>query len=269
MIQSGSKPKKVVFTMRDQSYCWILDVGDGKLSKPNDGYASIEIPYQFLISNIHAIVTSTYPNILHEYLNEDFLHCSAILASTIEMVDEINDYRKYLSSDSVDKSEFNDNEALEGLTPEFLNSLRTSGLPNHKIKLKIGTPIMLLRNLDQGEGLCNGTKMIVSRLANHVIKAKIMTGKNVGKLYYIPRMSMSLSQRQFPLIVSYVMIINKSQGQSLANIGLYLPHPVFSHGQLYVAFSRVQSMEGLKVLILDKEGKPSNTTTNVVFKQVF
>ncbi|KAF1863047.1 hypothetical protein Lal_00018892 [Lupinus albus] len=185
--------------------------------------------------------------------------------------------REYLSSDSVDKSESNDNEALEGLTPEFLNSLRTSGLPNHKIKLKIGTPVMLLRNLDQGEGLCNGTRMIVNRLVNHVIKAKIMKGKNVGKLYYIPRMSMSPSQSMWPfkltriqflLIVSYVTI-NKSQGQSLASVGLYLPHPVFSHDKLYVAFSRVQSIEGLKVLIHDKEGKSSNTTTNIVFKEVF
>ncbi|KAF1883574.1 hypothetical protein Lal_00043260 [Lupinus albus] len=122
--------------------------------------------------------------------------------------------REYLSS-----SESNDIEALQGLTTEFLNSLRTSGLPNHKIKLKVGTSIMLLRNLDQTEGLCNGTRMIVNRLANHVIEAKVMTEKNVGKIFYIPRMSLSpshspwpfkLTRRQFPLTVSYVMTINKS-----------------------------------------------------------
>jgi len=77
-----------------------------------------------------------------------------------------------------------------------------------------------------------------------------------------------MTRRQFSLIVSYAMTINKSQGQSLQCVGLYLPQPVFSHDQLYVAFSRVQSKAGLKILIHDKEDKPLNSTTNVVFKEV-
>lgn len=59
------------------------------------------------------------------------------------------------------------------------------------------------------------------------------------------------------------------QGQSLEKVGLFLPRPVFSHGQLYVALSRVTSKKGLKILILDKEGKIARQTTNVVFKEVF
>ncbi|KAF1897536.1 hypothetical protein Lal_00036978 [Lupinus albus] len=164
---------------------------------------------------------------------------------------EGSDERKYLSSDSIDMSDSND---IEALYKDLLLSV-----PNHKIKLKVGTPIMLLRNLDQTEVLCNGTRMIVNRLANHVIEVKVMTGKNVGKIFYIPRMSWSpshslwpfkLTRRQFPLTVSYAMTINKSQGQSLTSVG-------------------VQSMEELKILIHDKEGKTMNTTINVVFKEVF
>jgi len=137
---------------------------------------------------------------------------------------------------------------------------------------------MLLRNLDQSQGLCNGSRLIVTKLANHVISAKIITGKSKGTQIYIPRMSKSLSQspwpfklirRQFPIMLSYAMTINKSQGQSLDCVRLYLPTPVFSHGQLYVAASRVKSKSGLKILVHDNENKPLTTTTNVVFKEVF
>ena len=69
-------------------------------------------------------------------------------------------------------------------------------------------------------------------------------------------------------MVSYAMIINKSQGQSLASMGLYLPIPVFSHGQLYVAVSRVQNKSGLKILIHENNKRALDSTTNVVFKEV-
>jgi ATP-dependent DNA helicase PIF1 len=171
-----------------------------------------------------------------------------------------------------------DSTVTDVLTPEFLSTLRTSGLPNHSIKLKVGCPIMLLRNIDQAEGLCNGTRLIVTKMATHVLEAKIMGGKHHGNIIYIPRMDMSPSQspwpfklcrRQFPIVVSYSMTINKSQGQSLDWVGLYLPKDVFSHGQIYVAISRVTSKKGIKILIHDEHKLPKDTTTNVVYKEIF
>ena len=55
----------------------------------------------------------------------------------------------------------------------------------------------------------------------------------------------------------------------MSNVGLYLPNPVFSHGQLYVVLSRVKSIDGLKVLILNKEKEATNVTTNVVYIEAF
>ena len=80
------------------------------------------------------------------------------------------------------------------MTTEFLNSLTTYSLPNHSIKIKIGSLIMLLRNLDQTQGLCNDTRLIVTRLAKHMIATDIISGKNIGQNVYIPRMYMSPSQ---------------------------------------------------------------------------
>jgi len=65
------------------------------------------------------------------------------------------------------------------------------------------------------------------------------------------------------------MTINKSQWQSLKHVGVYLPTPVFSHGQLYVVVSRVTSKEGLKILITDEDGEDTNVTSNVVYEEVF
>jgi ATP-dependent DNA helicase PIF1 len=62
------------------------------------------------------------------------------------------------------------------------------------------------------------------------------------------------------MVLSNAMTINKSQGQSLKNVGIYLPNDVFSHGQLYVAISKVTSRNGLKILITDEEGKYTSNT---------
>ncbi|KAG5068215.1 hypothetical protein JHK85_000592 [Glycine max] len=173
---------------------WIKQC-NGQISLPNYGHADIQIPYEFLIQDytdpIPAIVQTIYPNLANQYLNIDFLQSRSILASNIEK-QILGEEIEYLSSDLVDMSDTVDSPAFEAITAEFLNTLKTTSIPNHSIKLKSGTPIMLIRNIDQAEGLCNGTRVTITRLANQVIKAKIIASKNIGSLIYVPRISMAV-----------------------------------------------------------------------------
>ncbi|KAL9816423.1 putative DNA helicase [Arabidopsis thaliana] len=240
---------------------WLLAVGDGRINEPNDGVAIIDIPEDLLITNadkpIESITNEFYgdPQILQEITDPKFFQGRAILAPKNEDVNTINEY----------------------LLEQFLNSIKLPGLPNHSLRLKVGAPIMLLRNLDPKGGLCNGTRLQIMQLCTQIVEAKVITGDRIGNIVLIPTMNLTptdtkllfkMRRRQFPLSVVFAMTINKSQCQSLEHVGLYLPKPVFSHGQLYVALSRVTSKKGLKILILDKDGKLQKQTTNVVFKEV-
>jgi ATP-dependent exoDNAse (exonuclease V) alpha subunit len=90
-------------------------------------------------------------------------------------------------------------------------------------------------------------------------------------------------RKQFPVRLSFAMTINKSQGQTIPNVGVYLPEPVFSHGQLYVALSRATATKNIKVLTGagdekddkdDKKKKKKNISTtetytkNIVYTEV-
>jgi hypothetical protein len=270
---------------------WILGVGDGSIGDFNDGDITVQIPDDLLIHSfgdpLSAIVKSTYPNLLQNMNDPSFFQDRAILATKNVIVDAINNYmldlipgeeKTYLSYDSLCNARSDVNMPNDVHTPEVLNTIVASGVPNHKLRLKVGVPVMLLRNIDPASGLCNGTRLIITRMGRCVLQCKVITGSNIGHKVLIPRFSLTPSdkripfkfrRKQFPLMVSFAMTINKSQGQSLRYIGVYLSQPVFSHGQLYVALSRVTSRKGLKILITDDKGEDSNTTENVVYKEVF
>ena len=178
------------------------------------------------------------------------------------------DARVYLSADEVVTDD--DFEQTQYPT-EFLNSLTPSGMPPHRLILKVGAVVMLLCNLNLNEGLCNGTRLLIRCLHNNSIDAKVLTGSCANQNVLIPRIVLSpsnteipftLSRRQFPLRLAYAMTINKAQGQTFNRVGIYLERPCFSHGQLYVAFSRGRKFQDVRVEILNttEQGRHQDKT---------
>ena len=168
---------------------------------------------------------------------------------------------------------------------EVLNECQPSGMPPHKLYLKDDMPVILLRNVDSPAGACNGARLMIRSLSKNLIDAELMSGKNAGNRVYIPRMDLTpaknlyafqLHRRQFPVLPAFGMTINKSQGQSFEKFGIYLPKPVFAHGQLYVALSRVGALKDIRLFIEgeDDQGHCMNTkegtfTRNIVYREMF
>jgi hypothetical protein len=176
---------------------------------------------------------------------------------------------------SVDNASNNGGVANDAIPNEYLNTITVPGMPLHETELKINCPIILLRNLNSYEGLCNGTRMVVTAMAERVIQAQILTGTHAGKKAFIPRISLDTSmsaglgfilrRRQYPIRLAFGMSINKAQGQSLDRVGIYLNNPVFTHGQLYVALSRCTDRRNLKILL---PPNANGRTPNIVYREV-
>jgi len=202
--------------------------------------------------------------------NDDVDHINSIVMERLP-----GDMHVYRSADSIIDD---DNAAV--VPVEFLNTLNVSGLPPHMLELKVNSPIILLRNLHPSAGLCNGTRLLCKAFNSRVIDAEIISGSRVGDRVFIPRMCLlpsdsglpfAFQRRQFPVKTCFAMTINKSQSQTFDFVGLYLPRPVFTHGQLYVALSRVGAANRTKVFL--GEGfllgfRGTSYTRNVVYNEV-
>ncbi|GJR59128.1 ATP-dependent DNA helicase PIF1-like protein [Tanacetum coccineum] len=183
--------------------------------------------------------------------DDEYLKERVILTPRNDDVDEINTYMfnklagksvTYNSADEICKASTESLDQQQLYPTNFLNTLNFSGMPPHALCLKKELPIMLLRNVNPTKGLCNGTRLIITELGEFVIHAKILTGSHVGDTVLIHQIIITSNQSKWPFVLKrrkylvkpcYAMTINKSQGQSLNYVGLYLHNPVFSHGQLY------------------------------------
>ncbi|XP_061357215.1 uncharacterized protein LOC133301580 [Gastrolobium bilobum] len=141
---------------------WLLKIGDGDLGDDVDGESIITIPDELLIKGsedpLSDIVDFVYPNLMDNILDPTFFKERALLTPKLSDVAMLNEHlmamipgeeRTLLSSNKVLKQD--DNSSLEDdeISPDILNTFSCSGIPYHKLTLKVKVPVMLLRNIDQ------------------------------------------------------------------------------------------------------------------------
>ncbi|XP_050558894.1 uncharacterized protein LOC118275784 [Spodoptera frugiperda] len=229
-------------TQSGQYAAALLKIGEGRMTTDANGMTTLNQEFCNAVQNLEDLKNNVYPGLEYNMRNREWLCERAILAPTNEIVGKINermmshvqgDVVEYLSVDIV-----MDSEQVTSYPTEFLNSLELSGVPSHKLRLKVGVPVLLMRNLEAPR-LCNGTRLQITQLGRNIIGAIIMTGIAKDEEVLIPRIPMiptdlpfQFKRIQFPLKPAFAMTINKAQGQTLKVAGVHLEKNCFSHGQL-------------------------------------
>nr|CAD2195894.1 unnamed protein product [Meloidogyne enterolobii] len=211
--------------------------------------------------------------IKNENYNE--LYNYAILSPFNSIVDNYNEeiMKKFPGETktllSIDETETNN----LAITPEILNSLKCPNFPNHSISLKEKSMIMLVRNLNVKEGLCNGTRLQVANIGKHVLNCIIKSGDKIGETTLIPRITLIedkkfpfvIKRHQFPIRLAFAFTINKSQSQTFEKIGIDYTEDPFSHGQTYVSLSRAKSWEKIRIKVSEKN--KDKRIKNIVWRE--
>ncbi|XP_057452941.1 uncharacterized protein LOC130744804 [Lotus japonicus] len=188
VILKGSR-SDIISSAVNSFYLW-------KYFKPiGDDDSNIEIPSDLLVRESNnpllELVNFTYPDVVANLKNHAYFEQRALLAPTLESIEEVNNFMlsmipgeetKYLSYDTPCRSDEDSDIDAEWFTSEFLNDVKCYGIPNHRIVLKVGVPLMLIRNLDQSAGLCNGTRLMVTALTSYIIVATALSGTKSGTM---------------------------------------------------------------------------------------
>lgn len=264
---------------------WLLDLGSGKLRCVYQNI--IEIPRHMICTTREELESQVYNDLEANHTNPNFLYKRAIVSTTNDIIQSRNfDIIQRLPgelvvSESIDECVEEKHKTLYQV--EFINRINVSGIPPHRLALKKGACIILIRNLNVMRGHCNGTRYLINELTPRLIVAKRLSD---GEILLIPRIPMiskdsafpvEFKRTQFPVLGAYYLSINRAQGQSLEKTGIYLETSVFSHGHLYVACSRSGDFQGTFMFVDQSEFRHVRQhleegkyyTRNVVYKEVF
>nr|XP_020179428.2 uncharacterized protein LOC109765053 [Aegilops tauschii subsp. strangulata] len=267
---------RLITNMRAHNDTWFADyllrVGNG--TEDVDDQGNILLPEDICLSStgevddLDKLIDHVFPSLDDNMSDSNYMTSRAILSTTNNNVDKINIRMiDRFHGDEVIYHSFDiaEDDPYGYYAQEFLNGLTPNGLPPHALKLKLNCPVILLRNIDPANGLCNGTRLVVRGFERNTIDAEIVIGQHAGRRVFLPRIPLCPSEndmfpfkfkrKQFPIRLSFAVTINKAQGQTIPIVGVYLPNPVFSHGQLYVALSRATAKRNIKILIQKEKPK--------------
>jgi len=197
-LWQGIKHIKLWRNMRALSDPWFSDfllrIGDGIEESIGQEYVrlpkEIAISYTELKASVIKLIDDIFPLLDKHGNSPSYISARAILSTKNEYVDELNsnlidrflgEEKVYYSFDSAVDDPHNH------YPPEFLNSLTPNGLPPHILRLKINCPVILIRNLDPSNGLCNGTRLIIKAFQENAIDAEIIGGQYARKRVFLPR----------------------------------------------------------------------------------
>ncbi|XP_052889718.1 ATP-dependent DNA helicase PIF1-like [Anopheles moucheti] len=220
---------------------FLLRIGEGR----HDTFAGLDrsfakLPLDMVVSrsanpahDINALIAKIYPDIARYYRDPAFFSDRAILSPLNVDVTSVNNV--VLDRIPEPEQEYRSVDPL--VNPEEHEHLQ---LPSeYRLRQKRFAPVLLLRNLNSDMGLCNDTRLQIVDLKRNCLRAKILTGKRRGEDVLLPRIycysndkghPFQIRRKQFPVQLCFAMTINKSQGQSLHHLGLFLPQDVFAHG---------------------------------------
>ncbi|XP_076049385.1 ATP-dependent DNA helicase Pif1-like [Oratosquilla oratoria] len=190
----------------------------------------------------------------------------AIISPTNNDVEIINEfvYNKVIGKEVVYMSVDVGCESIEGMDVQesVFNYMDSPSIPPHKLRLKEGAIVMVMRNICPPK-ICNGTRVMVTNLRRNVIVGKILTGVYRNTQILLPRVTLeatdtpvAFKRYQFPVKLCYAMTINKSQGQTFEKCGVLLDSSqCFAHGQLYDTRRGTRSIHSQHITFCVRENR--------------
>ena len=160
-----------------------------------------------------------------------------------------------------------------------LQTINPASLPAHSLTLRVGMPVMCMQNLDVPNGICNGTVMVVERLESSVAWCRVNTrfGQRLHPIaptnFVYNHNGFKFTRTQLPLRIAFCVTINRAQGGTYERVALHSVYPIWAHGMLYTAITRVTTDRGLSILCNPElrntfDGEMYATMRNVVHPRV-